>query len=112
MDLGANEWTTFRKITLPMIAPGVGAAALLAFAISIDDFVISQFLCAQDCTTIPIKIYSAARNAGNPSLNALATIMMFLSLVSITVAVLILRVFNKRQGTGRSAVEDFARFEI
>ena len=46
------------------------------------------------------------------SKNALATIMMLLSLVSITVAVLILRAFNKRQGTGRSAVEDFARFEI
>jgi ABC-type spermidine/putrescine transport system permease subunit II len=75
--------------------------------------VISAFLCVQDCTTIPIKIYSAARNAGNPSLNAVASIMMFSSLLAITAAVLIQRVFIKRQeGGDRSAVEDFARFEI
>ena len=112
MDLGASAAGAMRRVLLPLLAPAILSSFFIVFAISIDDFVISQFLCAQDCTTIPIKIYSAARNAGNPSLNALATIMMALSLLSITVAVLILRRFNRRQGTGRSAVEDFARFEI
>jgi spermidine/putrescine transport system permease protein len=112
MDLGASAAGAMRRVLLPLLAPAILSSFFIVFAISIDDFVISQFLCAQGCTTIPIKIYSAARNAGNPSLNALATIMMTLSLLSITVAVLILRRFNRRQGTGRSAVEDFARFEI
>jgi len=112
MDLGASPAAALGRVLLPLLAPAILASFFIVFAISIDDFVISQFLCAQGCTTIPIKIYSAARNAGNPSLNALATIMMLLSLLSITVAVLIMRRFNKRQGTGRSAVEDFAHFEI
>jgi spermidine/putrescine transport system permease protein len=112
MDLGASPADALKRVLLPLLAPAILSSFFIVFAISIDDFVISQFLCAQECTTIPIKIYSAARNAGNPSLNALATIMMLLSLLSITVAVLILRRFNRRQGTGRSAVEDFARFEI
>ena len=112
MDLGASPANALRRVLLPLLAPAILSSFFIVFAISIDDFVISQFLCAQDCVTIPIKIYSAARNAGNPSLNALATIMMLLSLLSITVAVLILRRFNRRQATGRSAVEDFARFEI
>jgi spermidine/putrescine transport system permease protein len=112
MDLGASPANALRRVLLPLLAPAIFSSFFIVFAISIDDFVISQFLCAQDCVTIPIKIYSAARNAGNPSLNALATIMMLLSLLSITVAVLILRRFNRRHGTGRSAVEDFARFEI
>jgi spermidine/putrescine transport system permease protein len=112
MDLGASPADALRRVLLPLLAPAILSSFFVVFAISIDDFVISQFLCAQGCTTIPIKIYSAARNAGNPSLNALATIMMMLSLVSITIAVLILRRFNRRHGSTRSAVEDFARFEI
>ena len=112
MDLGASPAMALVRVLLPLLAPAILSSFFIVFAISIDDFVISQFLCAQDCVTIPIKIYSAARNAGNPSLNALATIMMMLSLLSISVAVLILRRYNKRHATGRSAVEDFARFEI
>jgi spermidine/putrescine transport system permease protein len=113
MDLGASSAGALRRVLVPLLAPAVFASAFIVFAISIDDFVISAFLCVQDCTTIPIKIYSAARNAGNPSLNAIASIMMFSSLLAITAAVLIQRVFIKRQEGGRrSAVEDFARFEI
>ena len=112
MDLGASPAMALVRVLLPLLAPAILSSFFIVFAISIDDFVISQFLCAKGCVTIPIKIYSAARNAGNPSLNALATIMMMLSLLSISVAVLILRRYNKRHATGRSAVEDFARFEI
>jgi spermidine/putrescine transport system permease protein len=112
MDLGASPAGAIRRVLIPLLMPAILSSFFIVFAISIDDFVISQFLCAQDCTTIPIKIYSAARNAGNPSLNALATIMMVLSLLSITIAVLILSWFNRRHGSKASAVEDFARFEI
>ena len=61
MDLGATEWATFRKITLPMIAPGVAAAALLAAAISIDDYVITSFVAGQ--TGLRSRSWSSARRA-------------------------------------------------
>ena len=70
------------------------------FAITIDDFVISQFLCIADCTTIPMKMYAAARNAGNPGLNSVASLMMVFSLAAVVAAVVILRSYNKRRGTG------------
>jgi spermidine/putrescine transport system permease protein len=112
MDLGASPAGALRRVLIPLLAPAILSSFFIVFAISIDDFVISQYLCAQECTTIPIKIYGAARNAGNPSLNALATIMMLLSLLSISIAVGILHRFNLRRGSGQSAVEDFARFEL
>ena len=64
MDLGANEWTTFWKVTFPLILPGIMAAALLAFSLSIDDFVITNFTAGHD-QTFPIFVYgSSARHAG------------------------------------------------
>jgi spermidine/putrescine transport system permease protein len=111
MDLGASPGQALRQVLLPLLAPAILASLFIVFAISIDDFVISAFLCIEGCTTIPIKIYSAARNAGKPSLNALASIMMVSSLLAITFAVLVQKHFNRRQGGG-SAVEDFARLEI
>ncbi|GIU97985.1 MAG: polyamine ABC transporter permease [Actinomycetota bacterium] len=113
MDLGASSAEAIRRVLLPLLLPAVFAGAFIAFAISIDDFVISAFLCIENCTTIPIKIYSAARNAGNPGLNAIATLMMVGSLLAITLAVLVQRVAIRRhEGETRSAVEDFARLEI
>jgi spermidine/putrescine transport system permease protein len=112
MDLGASPAGALRRVLLPLLAPAIFSSAFIVFAITIDDFVISQFLCIADCTTIPIKIYSAARNAGNPGLNALATIMMMTSLFAVACAVLILRRYNKRHGSSSSAVEDFARLEL
>src|SRR5919202_709456 len=72
MDLGATEWTTFRKVTLPMIAPGVGAAALLAAAISIDDYVITSFNAGQT-VTFPLFIFGATRQGVPPEVNVLAS---------------------------------------
>jgi spermidine/putrescine transport system permease protein len=80
MDLGANEWTTFRKITLPLIAPGVAAAGLLAFALSIDDFVITNFNAGQT-VTFPLFIYGAARQGIPPEVNVLATMLLLAALV-------------------------------
>ena len=82
MDLGANEWTTFRKVTLPIIAPGVAAAALLAFALSIDDFVITNFN-AGPTETFPLYIYGASRQGLPPQVNVLATAILLLAIVGM-----------------------------
>jgi spermidine/putrescine transport system permease protein len=79
MDLYANELTTFRKITLPLIFPGVMAAALLAFALSIDDFVITQFNAGPDIT-FPLFIYGAARTGVPVQVNVIGS-MIFLTAV-------------------------------
>jgi spermidine/putrescine transport system permease protein len=90
MDLGANEWVTFRKITLPLIAPGVAAAALLAFALSIDDFVITNFNAGQT-VTFPLFIYGAARQGIPPQVNVLATMLLLAALVLMAVNLVVQR---------------------
>jgi spermidine/putrescine transport system permease protein len=72
MDLGANEWLTFRKVTLPLIAPAILAAFLLCFAISIDDFVVTYFN-AGNQVTFPIFVWGAARVATPPQINVIGT---------------------------------------
>jgi spermidine/putrescine transport system permease protein len=84
MDLGANEWTTFRKVTLPLILPGVAAAGLLAFALSFDDFVITNFNAGQT-TTFPLFIWGAARQGVPPQVNVLATALLVIVLVFMVV---------------------------
>jgi len=90
MDLGANEWTTFRKITLPLIAPGVAAAALLAFALSIDDFVITNFNAGQT-VTFPLFIYGAARQGIPPQVNVVATMLLLAALVLMALNLVVQR---------------------
>jgi spermidine/putrescine transport system permease protein len=70
MDLGANEWTTFKKVTLPLIAPAILAALLLCFAISVDDFVVTYFV-AGSRVTFPIFVWGAARVATPPQINVI-----------------------------------------
>jgi spermidine/putrescine transport system permease protein len=72
MDLGANEWTTFRKVTLPLIAPAILAALLLCFALSIDDFVITNFN-SGTTVTFPLFVWGAARVATPPQINVIGT---------------------------------------
>lgn len=75
MDLGASEWTAFRKVTLPIIAPGITAAALLSFALSVDDFVITNFTAGQT-STFPLFIWGAARQGVPAEVNVLATMLL------------------------------------
>ena len=82
MDLGADEWTTFRKVTLPLIFPGILAAALLAFALSIDDFVITQFTAGQT-VTFPLWVYGASRVGVPPEVNVMGTIIFGLGILGI-----------------------------
>jgi spermidine/putrescine transport system permease protein len=81
IDLGASEFTTFRRVTLPVIAPGVVAAALLSFTLSIDEFIIAYFTAGagQGSTTFPMQIYAMIRFGVTPEINAIATIVIGLS---------------------------------
>jgi spermidine/putrescine transport system permease protein len=81
IDLGASELTTFRRVTLPVIAPGVVAAALLSFTLSIDEFIIAYFTAGagQGSTTFPMQIYAMIRFGVTPEINAIATIVIGLS---------------------------------
>jgi spermidine/putrescine transport system permease protein len=92
MDLYANEFTTFRKITLPLIFPGVMAAALLAFALSIDDFVITQFNAGAN-VTFPLFIYGAARTGVPVQVNVIGS-MIFLTAVGLMTLNLVIQ--NRR----------------
>jgi len=80
-DLGANRFTTFRKITFPLISPGIIGGALLAFIISLDDLVITYFIAGVESTTLPVFIYGIMRRGIKPEINAIATLMIIASLV-------------------------------
>ncbi len=80
-DLGANRLTTFRKITLPLISPGIIGGALLAFIISLDDLVITYFISGVGSTTLPVFIYGIMRRGIKPEINAIATLMIVASLL-------------------------------
>ncbi len=90
MDLGANEWTTFRKITFPMIAPGLAAAGLLAFVLSLDDFVITNFN-AGETQTFPLFIWGAARQGVPPQVNVIATALLVIALLLMALNVAVQR---------------------
>jgi len=85
-DLGASPWQTFRLVTLPLIMPGVIAGALMAFTLSIDDFVITFFTAGVGVSTLPLQIYSMIKIAVTPEVNAVSTLLMALTLIMIVVA--------------------------
>jgi spermidine/putrescine transport system permease protein len=86
MDLGASEVATFFKVTLPLILPGVVAGALLAFTISVDEFVIAFFTAGPAQPTLPIQIYSMVRFGVTPDVNALFTIVVLISITLILIS--------------------------
>ncbi|MFM1966277.1 MAG: hypothetical protein RL134_2002 [Actinomycetota bacterium] len=90
-DLGANEWVIFRRITLPLLAPGIIAGALLAFIISLDDFIVSYFLAGAGGTTLPVYIFGMIRNAITPGVNALSTLLLLASVLIVSVSYIIAR---------------------
>jgi spermidine/putrescine transport system permease protein len=104
MDLGATEWATFRKITLPMIAPGVAAAALLAAAISIDDYVVTSFNAGQT-QTFPLFIFGATRQGVPPEVNVLATALLIVVLVFMGLNVSVQRRLARRDAA-RTMADD------
>jgi spermidine/putrescine transport system permease protein len=90
-DLYASRWTTFRRVTLPLIFPGVFSGAMLAFLISMDDFITSMMLSTGGTTTLPVYIFSLIRSGTSPELNAIGTLLIVASLVLATVALVAAR---------------------
>jgi len=82
-DLGANEWQTFRWITLPLILPGIIGGALLAFTLSLDDFIISFFTVGPGVSLLPVEVYSQVKRAITPKINAISTVMLVLSMLLV-----------------------------
>jgi spermidine/putrescine transport system permease protein len=106
-DLGATPWETLRLVLLPLLMPAIFSSLMIVFAISIDDFVISQWLsCGAGCDTIPIRIYGATRAAPLPSVNALAALMVYFTLAALGVAYLIFRFLTRgeRPAKGSNAM--------
>jgi len=94
MDLGANEWTTFRKVTLPLIAPAILAATLLTFALSVDDFVITYFNSGSE-VTFPLFVWGAARVGAPPQVNVIGTMIFIVALSLMVVNIL----YQRRKGS-------------
>ena len=86
MDLGANEFVTFYRVTLPIIAPGVLSGALLAFTLSLDDFIITFFTNGPGSTTLPIYVYGLLRRIVTPEVNALSTVWILTVLVAVFIS--------------------------
>ncbi|MEY8356704.1 ABC transporter permease [Lachnospiraceae bacterium 54-53] len=84
MDLGANRFMTFMKITLPLILPGVASGAILSFTLSLDDVIISFFCSGPRSTTLPLKILSMVKTGVTPEVNALSAIIMFAIIIVIS----------------------------
>jgi len=81
MDLGANPFQTFMRVTFPLILPGVIGGALIAFTLSFDDYLITSFVAGVGATTLPIKVYSMMKFGVNPEVNALSTLILFFTTV-------------------------------
>jgi spermidine/putrescine transport system permease protein len=106
-DLGANSLQAIRTILLPLLMPAVFASAMIVFATSLDDFVVSQFLFGSAANeTVPILLYNSVRAAPTPALNALATILLVGTFLALIVTVLVLKA--RRRGSDESALETLA----
>jgi spermidine/putrescine transport system permease protein len=86
LTLGADEVTAFRTVTLPLLAPGIVAGALLAFTLSFDDYVITSFVAGAGSSTLPLVVYSMVRRGIEPSVNAISTIVIVVTAVLLWIA--------------------------
>jgi spermidine/putrescine transport system permease protein len=91
MDLGANEWQVFQRITLPLIWPGVLSGGVLAFTLSLDEFVITFFTSGPGATTLPIQVWSMVKRGVTPEINALSTLMLLASIALVTLSIVLQR---------------------
>jgi len=97
-DLGASPWQSARKVLLPLLMPGIAAGALLAFTLSVDDFVITFFVAGPGSTTLPLRIYSMIKYGSPPMINALSTLLLAVTLTAVLVSQ---RLVNLRGGEAR-----------
>ena len=85
-DLGASNWICLRRIVLPLLAPGILAGALLAFTLSLDDFVITFFVAGPGATTLPVLVYSMIKHGATPVINALSTLLLAVTFAVVVIA--------------------------
>ena len=115
-DLGATAIQALRMVLWPLLAPAILASFVIVFAMSIDDFVISSFLASgAGAETVPVRIYSAVRTSSTPALNALATFLVFSSLLALTLGATVMSLYRRRQGggeSGDSVLSEFASLEL
>ncbi len=114
-DLGATQLGALRLVLLPLLYPAVFACFVVVFALSIDDFVVTDYLSSNSSTqTVPIKIYSGVRGTTTPALNALATVMVVATLLSVGLAYLVYRWSARSQpaSTSGSALNEIAALEV
>ena len=112
-DLGASPTVALYKVLTPLLLPAIVASAAIVFAISIDDFVISQWLSSgANSTTVPMEIYAATRATPFPSTDGIATVIMVITLASVVAGVMVFRFFTRGEGGRGSAVDDVAGFGI
>jgi spermidine/putrescine transport system permease protein len=97
MDLGATRWQTFRLVTLPALWPAIIAAGLLVFALSFDDFVLSFFTTGESPQPLPVRIWTQIRFGVRPTINAIGTFMLVISVLSIGLALLLPRLLGRRE---------------
>jgi spermidine/putrescine transport system permease protein/putrescine transport system permease protein len=97
LDLGATRWQTFRLVTLPELWPAVLAAGLLVFALSFDDFVMSFFTTGESPQPLPVRIWSAIRFGVTPTINAIGSFMLAISLLAIGLALLLPRLLGRKE---------------
>ena len=86
LDLGANEWTTFFRVTLPIAAPAILSAALLVFTTSFDDYLITSFVAGVRSTTLPLEIYSRLKRGITPEINAISTVILAATIPLVYIA--------------------------
>ena len=98
-DLGASEWQTLRHILLPYLRPGIIAGALIAFTLSLDDFIITFFTAGPESITLPVKIFSMIRFSVTPEVNAASTVLIVITVVAMVVA-MHLQMPTRRQAGG------------
>jgi spermidine/putrescine transport system permease protein len=90
-DLYANPWQAFRRVTLPLLWPGILSGAMLAFIISLDDFVITYFVSGAGATTLPVYIFGMIRIGISPEVNAISTVMLAISVLFVSLSYLLAR---------------------
>jgi spermidine/putrescine transport system permease protein len=88
-DLGATPWQVFRHVTLPLVRPAIAGAALLAFTVSLDDFVVTFFTAGPGATTLPLKVYSMIKTGISPEINALSAVLVLASMGLVLLSLII-----------------------
>lgn len=91
MDLGATPWTTFRTVTLPLLMPALASGWLLAFTLSLDDLILTQFVAGAQSQTLPMRVYSSVRLGVDPQINVLATIIVAIAASGLIASALLTR---------------------